>query len=132
MTTFLIIIGIVGLAFYLLNALNNVDSSSIEDYFNKAQMEHDRGNYHEAIQILNEAIKKSPNHYQLWNNRGNAKFELGWFEESLVDFNKSIALNSDWNKNMKAYMNKEKAISALRWDMSLRNNLTNDLLNDQL
>jgi tetratricopeptide (TPR) repeat protein len=130
MVTFLAIIGAIAIIIFIVNNVNGTDPNKVEMYFTKALSAHNRGDYHEAINILNEAIIYCPTNYQLWNNRGNSKYELGWFEEAIKDFNKSIELNSDTEKNMMAYMNKEKALAALRWDNGMRTSLINKMMED--
>jgi tetratricopeptide (TPR) repeat protein len=130
MITFLAIIGCIAIIIFILDNINVSKRPNLNKLFPKALESHNRGDYHESIRILNELLNYYPRNYQIINNRGNSKYKLGWFEEALNDFNKSIEINPDPEKNVVAYMNKEKALAALRWDSGFRTSLIDKMLED--
>lgn len=107
-----ILILVLGIIIYLY--YNHLDSSTkdLERDFAIANEYHIQEKYTEAIAILTQNIEKYPTHYQLWNNRGEAKYQLGLFREALKDFQKSIELKPD--NNIRAYGNLEKANFAIK------------------
>ena len=57
-----------------------------EDWFNKNVALHDQGNYADAIQALDEAIRLSPNDPNnaiAWNNKGLALYSQGEYDEAI-------------------------------------------------
>ena len=55
-------------------------------------------NYDNAIEYYNKAIELKPDYVYAYNNRGNAKSDLGNFQEAIEDFNKAIELMPDYAK----------------------------------
>ena len=62
-------------------------------YLGIALLNNDR--YQDAIKFLNKAIELNPNNFVAYNNRGNAKDELGKHEEAIKDYDKAIELDPD-------------------------------------
>jgi tetratricopeptide (TPR) repeat protein len=57
-----------------------------EDWFNKSVALHDQGNYADAIQALDEAIRlapNDPNNAIAWNNKGLALYYQGKYDEAV-------------------------------------------------
>jgi tetratricopeptide (TPR) repeat protein len=57
-----------------------------EDWFNKSVALHDQGNYADAIQALDKAIRLSPNNpinAIAWNNKGLALYSQGEYDEAV-------------------------------------------------
>ena len=57
---------------------------------------HQRGNYSEAVQQIDTALKRKPNSESAMNNRGVALKELGRFEEALASCDRAIELRPDY------------------------------------
>ena len=67
-----------------------------EDWFNKSVALHDQGNYADAIQALDEAIRLSPNDPNnaiAWNNKGLALYSQGEYDEAVNAYEEAIRLN---------------------------------------
>ena len=72
-------------------------SCSPLDYTNRCSKLIDSRNYEKAIEICTNAIETNPTQSGLYNERGIAKENLGYFEEALLDYDKAIELNeSAW------------------------------------
>ncbi|WP_254413217.1 tetratricopeptide repeat protein [Dyadobacter diqingensis] len=99
----LLVLGIIIYLYY-----NHLDNSTkdLERDFAIANEYHTQGKYIEAIVIWTQYIEKYPTYYQLWNNRGEAKYQLGDLKEALKDFQKSVELKPFGN--IRAYRNLEK------------------------
>ena len=71
-----------------------------EDWFNKSVALHDQGNYTDAIQALDEAIRLAPNDPNIataWNNKGLALKALGRTNEADSALAKAKELGySEW------------------------------------
>jgi len=63
-----------------------------EDWFNKSVALHDQGNYADAIQALDEAIRLDPNLVQEWYNKGVAFEALDKTTEANTAFAKAKEL----------------------------------------
>ncbi|WP_241392517.1 tetratricopeptide repeat protein [Brachyspira hyodysenteriae] len=44
-----------------------------------------------------KAIELNPNDFMAYNNRGNAKDNLGLYKEAIEDYNKATELNPDYS-----------------------------------
>jgi tetratricopeptide (TPR) repeat protein len=88
-------------------------TAQVERDFNLANEYYNNGDYVKAIAIYTEALQKYPDHYQFWNNRGEAKYQLGRFEEALADFQKSVEAMPNQNVNIRAYGNIEKTLHSI-------------------
>ena len=81
-----------------------------EDWFNKSVALHDQGNYADAIQALDEAIRLSPNDPNnaiAWNNKGLALYSQGEYDEAVKAYEEAIRLNS---KDADAWIDKGNAL----------------------
>ena len=75
MATFIIVIGVIILIALIANSTTpEKQVAMISEYFEKALLEHNRGNFKESINILDQAIYLFPKHPQLYNNRGESKY----------------------------------------------------------
>ena len=54
---------------------------------------YNKGEYEKAIGYCDKVIKLDPDDARAYNNRGCAKYQLGQYQEALVDYNKVIELN---------------------------------------
>ncbi len=68
------------------------------------------GNYNQAIDDCNEAIKIDPKYEKAYFNRGRSYQMLGNYDQAIADFNKAVALNP---KFAEAYNNRGAAYGAL-------------------
>ena len=80
---------------------NNYRTSSV--LFYESLSLSGKGDYEEAIEKYNEAIKLNSNYTELYNNRGVAKYELGQYREAIDDYDRAIELNQN---NVGAYNNR--------------------------
>ena len=81
-----------------------------EDWFNKSVALHDQGNYADAIQALDEAIRLSPNDPNnaiAWNNKGLALYSQGEYDEAVKAYEEAIRLNP---KDADAWIGKGSAL----------------------
>lgn len=71
MVTILAIIGGFFVVAILIKTFSPETSTALmEDYLNKAQVEHSKGDFLASIKILNDAIYLYPKYPQLWNKEG--------------------------------------------------------------
>ena len=78
-------------------------SDYAEAYHNRGVAYGNKGDFDQAIQDFNEAIKLNPNYAEAYNNRGVAYRIKGNFEQAIQDFNEAIKLKLD---SAKAYFNR--------------------------
>ena len=98
------------------------------DYYRQAYQFIDAGHPREAIDLLNLAIKKDPNYYEAYYNRGVVFYLLKDYQKAVDDFSKAIAIDP---KNSSAYASRgevheimrenEKAYSDYRTDARMGN-----------
>lgn len=124
----LAIIFVVGIIYGLAEKIKNTKASSIEKYNTqintsavehsliRAQKEFNQGNFQGAIAYLNVGISIEPNNYNLLNKRGNAKVQLNQIKEALIDFRRSLELESDYVKNAEGYKYFQNAINLQQVD----------------
>ncbi|KLI49845.1 tetratricopeptide repeat protein [Brachyspira hyodysenteriae] len=109
--------------------ISNLFNSAYQSYNNK---EYDKAinYYNQIIEIIDDLLKgydenseeysKYKNNYLIaYNNRANAKSDLGLYEEAIKDFDKAIELNPN---NFMAYYNKGLAKSDLGHNEEAYNN----------
>lgn len=60
------------------------------DYLAKARNNMEKENYHEVISLCNEALKINKDLPEAYDFRGNAKYELGEYDDALTDFDELI------------------------------------------
>ena len=77
-----------------------------EDYFHFGVFHQQRGEMQEAVAEYDKAIVLNPKDAAAYNNRGNAKDDLGDHAAAIEDFSQAIALNS---KDAVAYYNRGNA-----------------------
>ena len=65
------------------------------------------GNYPAAVGEFNEALSRSPELFQAWNNRGLAYLNLGRADEAIQDFDQSLRRRPDFPN---AYCNRGRAL----------------------
>ncbi len=84
------------------------------EYLGRANAAFRDGKYEETIKWLNEGIHNYSTNFKLYNDRGNAKYQLGKLDEALIDFESSIKLCNNKRRNAKAFHNKEKTLSTIK------------------
>ncbi len=57
-------------------------------------------NYPKAVEALNEEVQKNPKSYEGYYLLGYVKGELGNYEEMMTDFDKSLAINNEYEKSI--------------------------------
>ncbi len=112
MIWFLLIL-VSGIIVYLYYKHLDESTKDTDRDFALAVEHYSQAEYTKAIIVWTELIKKHPTHYQLWNNRGEAYYQLGRFEEALLDFKKSTELSPGRQNNSRAYGNIEKVLHTL-------------------
>jgi len=80
------------LIIFLALMTNAQSQRTAEDWFNEGFIQDLQGNYTEAIQAYDEAIKLKPDYAEAWNNKGFAFFKMGKYNESLQAANRSLEL----------------------------------------
>lgn len=101
-------------AFILLwRFFTNWGNKRINDFAEEADYYFQKEDYITCINILTKGIKIYPGAWQLYNNRGNAYYQLENYELALNDFEKSIKWCNNPNKNPKAFGNRDKTIAAI-------------------
>lgn len=93
--------------------LTKYGNKQIQQFADLAEIEFQKGDYLKSIEILDEGIKTYPGAYMLYNNRGNAKYQLELYEEALIDFELSIRWNNSESRNPKAFGNRMKTLTAI-------------------
>ncbi|MEI0604209.1 tetratricopeptide repeat protein [Brachyspira alvinipulli] len=76
-------------------------------------------NYFEKIENYNGALNLDCNYYEAYNLRGFAKYNLGFYDDALLDFDKAIEINKNYadayyNKG-KVYLSKKKYNEAIEY-----------------
>lgn len=76
-------------------------------------------NYFEKIENYNEALNLDFNYYEAYNLRGFAKYNLGFYDDALIDFDNAIEINKNYadayyNKG-KVYLSKKKYNEAIEY-----------------
>jgi lipoprotein NlpI len=74
----------------------------------QAQSAEKKGNYDQAKQLLDQAIKIEPKRAELYSLRGGVHFKLAMIKESLADFDEQIKLNprdaaAHWRRGLTLY-----------------------------
>jgi superkiller protein 3 len=49
------------------------------------------------IAAYDRALQIKPNDYEAWNNRGNALFNLGRYEEAITCYDRAIEIKPDYH-----------------------------------
>ncbi|WP_031528978.1 tetratricopeptide repeat protein [Dyadobacter crusticola] len=106
----ILVIAVIGIAVYLYYKHLDESTVTVENAFNLANEYHDNGDYVQAIHQYTKGLESAPRHYQLWNNRGEVKYQLGRFTEALADFQKSVEFEPSRSINVRAYGNIEKCL----------------------
>jgi Tfp pilus assembly protein PilF len=75
-------------------------ATAAREYYKQAYQFIDAGHPTEAIDLLNLAVKKDPNFYEAYYNRGVVYYLLKNYREALADFSKAISIDP---KNSSAY-----------------------------
>ena len=75
--------------------------------------------FFEKIENYNEALSLDSNYYEAYNLRGFAKYNLGFYDDALIDFDKAIEINKNYadayyNKG-KVYLSKKKYNEAIEY-----------------
>ena len=66
---------------------------SVEDYLNRGNTYHDKGEFNRAIAEYDKAIRLKPDNAIAYLNKGAAYFFKGNLDQAMVDFNQAIALD---------------------------------------
>jgi tetratricopeptide (TPR) repeat protein len=77
--------------------------------FTRGDANKNQGNWDQAIDDYNEAIKIDPNSELAYNNRGLANYYKGSYDRAIADFNEALRLKSDYAE---AYNNRGRAYYA--------------------
>ena len=85
-------------------------SSLADEAFNRGVDYSDQGDYENAIEAYDEAIRLDPQDAYAYNNRGNAYKYLGKYERAIQDFDEAIRLAPD---DADAYHNRGNAYALL-------------------
>ena len=73
--------------------------------------------YEQAIASFDKALQLKPDDHQVWNNRGNALFNLGRFDEAIASYDKALQLKPDKDQ---PWYNRGVALFNLgRWDEAI-------------
>ena len=86
------------------------DRLSAEDFFDLGTAFYQQGEYKQAIERYDRAIKLNPKNTDAYNNRGAAKNDSGDYQGAIADYDKVIELNP---KDAMAYSNRGAAKLAL-------------------
>jgi len=91
--------------FLFMPDLNNDDWKVLTS---QAQAAEKKGNYQEAKQLLDQAVKLEPKRAELYSLRGGVHFKLGSIKESLADFDEQIKLKhadaaAHWRRGLTLY-----------------------------
>lgn len=67
-----------------------------ELFFIQGNVAYKKGNYEEAIKFYTEAIEKTPEFADAYNNRGTVKMASNKLEEAIADFEKALSLDNEF------------------------------------
>ncbi len=67
-----------------------------ELFFIQGNVAYKKGNYEEAIKFYSEAIEKTPDFADAYNNRGTVKMASNKLEEAIVDFEKALSIDNEF------------------------------------
>jgi hypothetical protein len=73
-----------------------VDANCRIEFWIEVRRFYQRGAHEQAVQHLDLALKKNPNHSIALNNRGNALKELRRYEETLASYDRALTLRPDY------------------------------------
>ena len=79
---------------------------SAEDHFLRGNAYHESGEYQQAVNSYNEALRLRPEFTEAYYNRGNAYQHLGEYRRALADYNEALRLRPE---NPEAYTNRGNA-----------------------
>jgi tetratricopeptide (TPR) repeat protein len=68
---------------------------SAEDYLKEAEILENKGQFKDAVKLLNKAIEKDPEYLGAYINRGADKSIMGNYEEAIQDYKKVIDIDSN-------------------------------------
>eukprot|EP01133_Synstelium_polycarpum_P008989 gene8989-10544_t len=98
-------------------SIGNVDQAQAELEKNKANDYYGKKRFKEAIECYTKAMQIHRPTHILYSNRSIAHFQLGQFQQALVDAEESLKLQPDW---IKGYLRKGAALESLgRLDESI-------------
>ncbi|WP_373528172.1 tetratricopeptide repeat protein [Nostoc sp.] len=81
-----------------------------EDLYNRGTDKYQRKDYQGAIEDYNQALKINPNYVHAYNDRGRARYALGYKKEAIEDYNQALKINPNY---VHAYNNRGLARYAL-------------------
>lgn len=87
------------------------NATTAGDYYRQAYRFIDAGHPREAIDLLSLAIKKDPNYYEAYYNRGVVFYLLKDYPKALDDFSKAISIDP---KNPSAYASRGEVHEIMR------------------
>jgi tetratricopeptide (TPR) repeat protein len=67
-----------------------------ELFFIQGNVAYKKGNYEEAIKFYSEAIEKTPEFADAYNNRGTVKMASNKLEEAIADFEKALSIDNEF------------------------------------
>jgi tetratricopeptide (TPR) repeat protein len=117
----LALLGIAIVIFFIYQSTQN-GLGQLNKLYERANAEYLQGNFTDAIKILNIAIEKYP-HYQYYGLRGSCYYHLKQYDLALSEYNRSIEVEPNYEKNSMAYEFRDKSKKQL-------NNLTPNTIVD--
>ena len=74
-------------------AAPSASKAEAESLYNEAYVLYDRGNFNDAIKLLDQAIQIAPNNATYLAERGYNYMEINRVNNAIADFNKSLSIN---------------------------------------
>lgn len=86
------------LSFFIIITFISCDRSEkdTELFFIQGNVAYKKGNYDEAIKFYSEAIEKTPNFADAYNNRGIVKLAQNNLDAAIVDFEKAVSIDNEF------------------------------------
>ena len=86
------------LSFFIVITFISCDRSEkdTELFFIQGNVAYKKGNYDEAIKFYSEAIEKTPNFADAYNNRGIVKLAQNNLDAAIVDFEKAVSIDNEF------------------------------------
>ena len=110
------------LSFVMLGSLSGclVKADTVSDLLNNAGSLMAKGQYSDALDIVNQALSIEPSSWVIWNNKGYILYNMGRYDETVDAFNQEIALHKSSDDISYALEYKGAALAKLgRYDEAL-------------